>query len=80
MKKLKADKNSENASYHSTPNLCSKALKAYRLKYIELRINLPVVLYGCATLSLALRDGHRLRVSLLFRIKDIAKAANVEFT
>jgi len=32
---------------------------------INRTINLPVVLYGCETLSLTLREEHRLRVDLI---------------
>jgi hypothetical protein len=55
--------NSGNACYHSVQNLLSSRLLS---KNINIRlyktINLPIVLYGCDTCSLALREEHRLRV------------------
>jgi hypothetical protein len=51
-----------NACYHSVQNFLSSRLS----KNIKLRIYtsiiLPVVLYGCETWSLTLREEHRLRV------------------
>ena len=53
-----------NACYHSVQNLLS-----YRLLFKNLKIKiyrtiiLPVVLYGCETWSLTLREERRLRVS-----------------
>jgi hypothetical protein len=62
-KEIRRRFNPGNACYHSVQNLLSARLL---LKNITLRIyktiTLPVVLYGCATLSLALREEHRLRV------------------
>jgi hypothetical protein len=54
--------NSGNACYHSVQNLCLLVccLKTYKL-YIQ-NCNLPVVLYGCETWPLTLREEHRLRV------------------
>jgi hypothetical protein len=55
--------NSGNACYHSVQNLLYSRLLS---KYIRIRIYktimLPVVLYGCETWSLTLREEHRLRV------------------
>jgi hypothetical protein len=55
--------NSGNACYHSVQNLSSSRLLS---KNVEIRIHetiiLPVVLYGCETLSLTLREEHRMRV------------------
>jgi hypothetical protein len=52
-----------NACYHSAQNLLSSRLLS---KNVKIRINktiiLPVVLYGCGTWSLTLREEHRLRV------------------
>jgi hypothetical protein len=60
---IKRRLNSVNACYHSVQNLLSFHLL---LKNIEIRIYktviLPVVLYGCETLSLTLWEEHRLRV------------------
>jgi hypothetical protein len=50
--------NSGNACYHSVQNLLSSRLLS---KNIKIRI-LNVVLYGCETWSLTLREEHRLRV------------------
>jgi hypothetical protein len=55
--------NSGNACYHSIQNLLSSRQLS---KNIKIRIYkttiLPVVLYGCETWSLILREEHRLRV------------------
>jgi hypothetical protein len=60
---IKRRMNSGKACYHSVQNLLSSHLLS---KYITIRIYktiiLPVVLYGCETLSLTLREEHRLRV------------------
>jgi hypothetical protein len=54
---------SGNASYHSVQSLLSSRLFS---KYLKMRIYktiiLPVILYGCETWSLTLREEHRLRV------------------
>jgi hypothetical protein len=65
MRKLGADKiNSGNACYHAVQNLLSSCLLSINGKIkIYKTIILPVVLYGCETLSLTLREGHRLTVS-----------------
>jgi hypothetical protein len=64
--------NSGNACYHSVQNLLSSRLLSKHLKIrIYKTIILPVVLYGCETWSLTLREEHRLRVfenSVLRRI------------
>ena len=53
-----------NACYHSVQNLLSSSLLSKNLKLkIYRTIILPVVLYGCETCSLTLREEHRLRVS-----------------
>jgi hypothetical protein len=55
--------NSSNACYHSVQNLLSSRLLSKNLKIrIYKTIILPVVLYGCETWSLTLREEHRLRV------------------
>ena len=52
-----------NACYHSVQNLLSSSLLSKSLKIkIHRNIILPVVLYGCETWSLTLREEHRLRV------------------
>ena len=52
-----------NACYHSVQNLLSSSLLSKNLKIMIYRtIILPVVLYGCETWSLTLREKHRLRV------------------
>ena len=52
-----------NASYYSVQNLLSFSLLSKKLKIkIYRTIILPVVLYGCETWSLTLREGRRLRV------------------
>ena len=54
-----------NASYYSVQNLLSSSLLSKTLKikiYIYRTIILLVVLYGCETWSLTLREEHRLRV------------------
>jgi len=52
-----------NACYHLVQNLLSSSLLCKNLKIKKYRnIILPVVLYGCETLSLTLREERRLRV------------------
>ena len=52
-----------NACYYSVQNLLSSRLLTKNLKIKMYRtIILPVVLYGCETWSLTLREEHRLRV------------------
>jgi hypothetical protein len=54
---------SGNACYHSVQNLLSSRLLSKNLKIrIYKTIILPVVLYGCETWSLTLREVHRLMV------------------
>jgi hypothetical protein len=54
---------SGNACYHSIQNLLSSSLLSKDVKIrIYKIIILPVFLYGCETLSLALRKKHRLKV------------------
>jgi hypothetical protein len=60
---IKERLNSGNACYHSVQNLPSSCLLSKSLKIIIYKtIILPVVLYGCETWSLALREEHILRV------------------
>jgi hypothetical protein len=60
---IKRRLNSGNACYHSVQNLLSSWLLSKNLKIrIYKTIILPVVLYGCETWSVTLREGHRLMV------------------
>jgi hypothetical protein len=53
---------SGNPCYHSVQNLLSSRLLSKNLKIrIYKTIILPVVLYGCETWALTLREEHRLR-------------------
>jgi hypothetical protein len=55
--------NSGNVCYYSVQNLSSSRLISNNLKIkIYETVILPVVLYGCKTWSLTLREEHRLRV------------------
>ena len=54
---------SGNACYHSVQNLLSYSLLSKNIKIMIYRtIILPVVLYGCETWSLAMREERRPRV------------------
>jgi hypothetical protein len=60
---IKRRLNSGNACYHSVQSLLSSRLLSKTIKIkIYKTIILPVVLYGCETWSLTLREEHRLRV------------------
>jgi hypothetical protein len=60
---IKSRLNSGNACYHSVQSPLSSRLLSRNLKFkIHKTIILPVVLYGCETWSLTLREEHRLRV------------------
>jgi hypothetical protein len=60
---MKSRLNSGNACYHSEQNLLSSSLLSKNLKIEIYRTTiLPVVLYGCETWSLTLREERRLRV------------------
>jgi hypothetical protein len=69
---IKSRLNSGNACYHSVQSLLSSRLLSRNIKVkIYKTIILPVVLYGCETWSLTLREKHRLKVfenSVLRRI------------
>jgi len=71
-KEIKSRLKSGNAFYYSVQNLLSSGLLSKNLKIkINKTIILPVVLYGCETWSLTLREEGRLRVfenSVLRRI------------
>jgi hypothetical protein len=60
---IKLRLNSGNACYLSVQSLLSSRLLSKNLKIIIYKmIILPVVLYGCETWSLTLREEHRLRL------------------
>jgi hypothetical protein len=60
---IKSRLNSGNAYYYSVQNLLSSRLISKNLKIkIYKAVILPVVLYGCETWSLTLREERRLRV------------------
>jgi hypothetical protein len=60
---IKSRLNSVNACYHLVQSLLSSRLLSRNVKFkIYKTTILPVVLYGCETCSLALREEHRLRV------------------
>jgi ribose 1,5-bisphosphokinase PhnN len=59
---IKSRLKSGNACYHSVQDLSSSLLSKNTKIKIYRAIILPVVLYGCETWSLTLREEHRLRV------------------
>jgi len=60
---IKSRLKSQNACYHSVQNLLSSSLQSKNLKIkIYRTIILAVVLYGCETWSLTLKEERRLRV------------------
>jgi len=60
---IKSSFKSGNACYHSVQNLLSSSLLSKNLKIkIHRTIILLVVLYGCETWSLTLKEEHRLTV------------------
>jgi hypothetical protein len=60
---IKKRLNSGNACYHSDQNLSSSHLLSKNIKVrIYKIIFLPVVLYGCETCSLTVREEHKLRL------------------
>jgi len=62
-KDIKSRLKSGNACYHSVQHLLSSSFLSINVKNIIYRtIILPVVLYGCETWSLTLREKRRLRV------------------
>jgi len=78
---IKSRLKSWNACYHSVQNLLSWSLLH---KYIKTKIHgtiiLPVVLYGCETWSLMLREVHRLRVFENWVLRRIFGAERDEVT
>ena len=66
-KEIKSRLKSGNVCYHSLQNLLSSSLLSNNLKIKIYRTTiLRVVLYGCETWSLTLREEHRLRVLRIF--------------
>ena len=62
-KEIKSRLKSGNACYHSVQNLLSSSLLSKNIKIKIYRTTiLPVVVYGCETWSLRLREDRRLRV------------------
>jgi hypothetical protein len=60
---IKRGLNSDNDCYHSVQNLLPSRLLSKNIKIrIYKTIILPVILYGCETWYLTLREEHRLRV------------------
>jgi hypothetical protein len=60
---IKSRLNPGNAFYHSVQGLLSSRLLSMSVKFkIYTTITVPVVLYGCGTWSVTLREEHRLRV------------------
>jgi hypothetical protein len=60
---IKSRLNSGNSSYRSVQSLLSSRLLSRNLKVkIYRTIVLPVILYGCETWSVTLREEHNLRV------------------
>jgi hypothetical protein len=60
---IKRRLNSGNACYHSVQNLLSSRLLSKNVKVrIYKTITLPVILYGCETWSLTVKEEHKLRV------------------
>src|SRR5215475_10318567 len=60
---IKSRLKSGNACYHSVQNILSSSLLSKNLKIKMYRtIILPLVLYGCETWSLTLREERRLRI------------------
>jgi len=60
---IKGRLKSGNACYHSVQNILSSSLLSKNIKIkIYRTVILPVVLYGCETWSLTLREERRLRV------------------
>ena len=51
-----------NSCYYSVQNLLSSSLLSKKLKFKIYRTILPIILYGCETWSLTLREERRLRV------------------
>ena len=75
--------NMRNACYYSLENILSSHLLSKKLKvktYKTIIGLLPVVLYGCETWSLTLREEHRLRVFQYKVLRKILGAKKDEIT
>jgi hypothetical protein len=60
---IKSRLKSGNACYHSVQNLLSCNIKKKNINIIKyITIILPVILYGCETWSLTLREKRKLRI------------------
>jgi hypothetical protein len=78
---IKRRLNLGNACYHSVQNLLSSHLLSKNIKItIYKTILLPVVLFGCETWSLTLREEHRLRVFEKGVLRGICGVNRVEVT
>ena len=70
-----------NACYYSLDKILSSCLLSKKLKVNTYKtIILPIVLYGCETWSLTLREGHRLRVFENKVLRKIFRANRDEIT
>jgi hypothetical protein len=61
--KIKSRLNSRNACYHAVQNLSSRLLSVNVKTEIYKAVVLPVILYGCETYFLTLREERKLRAS-----------------
>ena len=69
------------ACYYSNEKILSSRLLSKKLKVkTNKTITLPVVLYGCETWSLTLREEHRLRVFENKALREIFGAKKEEIT
>jgi len=81
LEEIKSRLRSENAFYDSVQNLLSSSLLSKNLKIkIYRTIILPVVLHGCETWSLALREERKLRVFENMVLRRIFGPRRVEVT
>ena len=80
-KETKRRINMENACYYSLEKILSSQLLSMKLKVDTYKtIILPIVLYGCETWSLTLREEHRLRVFENRVLSKIFGGKRVEIT
>jgi len=82
-KEIRGRLRSGNACYHSVQNLLSSRLLSKNLKiyiYIYITIILPVVLYGCETWSLTLREERKLRLFENMVLRRIFESRRDEVT
>ena len=78
---IKCRINMGNACYYSLEKILSSRLLSKKLKVNRYKtIILPVVLYGCETWSLTLREEHRLRVFENKVLRKIFGAKKEEIT